>query len=232
MQLSDLKSASTFAQQYGVKSVVYGAPGSGKTPIVMTAPRPVLCVIEPGMLTMKNANNIPCFEANTPKLIDEFFTWVLFSPEAKSFDTVCIDSASQLAGLFLKEELNVKNNGKKVHGQQAYGNMAERVFPLLEALYYLKEKHIYLIAKQAVVDENGTTTKRPYFPGKVLNTEIPHLYDEIFHVAKVQIPSQPLPVPMFRTREIYGIEAPRDRSGKLDEFEPTNLTHVFNKCMS
>ena len=38
MQQKDLKPAKDFAVLFGVKSIIYGPAGSGKTPIVNTAP--------------------------------------------------------------------------------------------------------------------------------------------------------------------------------------------------
>ncbi|MCP5883106.1 ATP-binding protein, partial [Klebsiella pneumoniae] len=75
MQMSQLVPASQLTRRYGVKSVVFGGPGAGKTPLMQTAPRPVLLVTEPGMLSMRGSN-IPCWEAPTPARINEFFEWL------------------------------------------------------------------------------------------------------------------------------------------------------------
>ncbi|WBF76860.1 hypothetical protein PSV3_00158 [Septimatrevirus PSV32] len=96
MQMSQLKPASQLARRYGVKSVVFGAPGSGKTPLINTAPRPVLLVTEPGMLSMRGSN-VPAWEAYSPALIVEFFEWFMKSREAANFDTLGIDSISNIA---------------------------------------------------------------------------------------------------------------------------------------
>src|SRR4051812_35860208 len=121
MNLQSLKPAKDFAVRYGVKSIVYGPPGCGKTPIVNTAPRPVLLACEPGLLSMRNST-VPTFQAHTPKLIDEFFEWLFNSAETKNFDTVAIDSASEMSTLYLAQ---AEKNNK--HGLAAYGDMAEDV---------------------------------------------------------------------------------------------------------
>jgi hypothetical protein len=225
MNISDLKPASTLAQRFGVKALAYGGPGTGKTPMINTAPRPVLCVVEPGMLSMRGSN-IPAFEAYTPALIGEFFKWLFGSAEAKKFDTVGIDSISQLAEIILTEEL-IKNKD----GRKAYGEMSRRVMDIVNGLYYMPQKHVYLIGKQAVVDENGVQRKKPYFPGQDLNVKIPHMYDEILHVGLVNVPGQLKPLVGIRTCETFDIMA-RDRSGKLSEIEPPDLSALFSKAMS
>ena len=225
MNIQNLKPASELAQRFGVKALVYGGPGMGKTPIIKTAPRPVLCVVEPGMLSMRDATNIPAWDAYTPERIDEFFKWLFTSNEAKNFDTVGIDSISQLAEIILTEELKRNKDGRK-----AYGEMSRRVMEIVNALYYLPNKHIYLIGKQAVADENGVSTKRPYFPGQDLNVKVPHLYDEILHIGPTTVPGMQGTQTAIRTKEAFDIMA-RDRSGKLAELEPPHLGNLFAKCM-
>ena len=226
MQASQLKPASQCAKQYGVKALAHGGPGSGKTPLIMTAPSPVICATEPGLLSLRDSN-IPTWEAYTPAAIDEFMLWVTTSQEANQFDTICIDSVSQMAETYLEFEL--KNNK---HGLKAYGVMAEKVMPHMRALYHLQRKHVYLIAKQHTTDEGGgMLKKRPYFPGKELNVKVPHLYDEILCVGKYQMPNIQGEQRAIRTLDSLTVSA-RDRSGQLNEYEQCNLAELFAKCMS
>lgn len=237
MQMSQLKPASQLARRYGVKSVVFGAPGSGKTPLINTAPRPVLLVTEPGMLSMRGSN-VPAWEAYTPQLIAEFFEWFMKSREASNFDTLGIDSISNIAEIILAEELS-----KVKHGMKAYGNMSERTMKIANDLYYMPQKHIVMIAKQGLVEngrqtilQNGEVTyepimqKRPFFPGKDLNVKIPHLFDNVMHLGEASVPGQPKPVRALRTKEIPEVFA-RDRLGNLGELEPPDLSALFAKAM-
>ena len=223
--LSQLKPVSQLAQNFGVKMLGYGPPGTGKTPISATAPRPVICAVEPGLLSMRNVNDVPAFPAFDSKSITQFFDWVFRSPETSNFDTIVIDSVSQMAEVILVEE--EKNNK---HGLKAYGEMARRVYEWLEGLYYLKDKHIYLIAKQTIEETDGAKTARPEFPGQQLKIKVPHLYDEIIHIDIANIPGMQ-PQVAFRTKAGFGVVA-RDRSGMLNEFEPPHLGQMFAKCTS
>ena len=220
MNINDLRPASTYAQKYGAKSLVYGAPGTGKTPIANTAPRPVLCVTEPGMLSMRNSS-VPAFPAFTPKAIDEFFAWAMQSTEMKNFDTICVDSVTQMAEIYLAEAAT-----KYKDGRQAYGKMQEQVMKHLNSIYYLQNKHVYLIAKL----DKSVTPVRPYFPGKALNVDVPHLFDIILHLDFHNIPGFGQQK-AFRTTANFDSIA-RDRSGKLAEFEPCDLAALFRKAMS
>jgi AAA domain len=237
MQMSQLKPASQLARRYGVKATIFGGPGSGKTPLMNTAPRPVLLVTEPGMLSMRGSS-IPAWEAYTPALVAEFFEWFMKSREASNFDTLGIDSISNIAELILADEL-----AKVKHGMKAYGNMSERVMKICNDLYYMPQKHIAMIAKQALVEngrqtilQNGEVTyepimqKRPFFPGKDLNVKVPHLFDNVMHLGEVVMPGQPKPVRALRTKEIPEVFA-RDRLGNLNEVEQPDLSLLFAKAM-
>lgn len=225
MDIRSLKPSGQLAQQFGVKAVLYGGPGTGKTPIITTAPNPVLLVAEPGMLSMRGTN-IPSWEGYEVKTIDEFFAWFFKSAEAKKFDTLATDSISQIAEIYLRFYQNMNRDGRK-----AYGDMSMKMMDLMNMLYFMPQKHIILIAKQTISDDNGTTKRRPYFPGQDLNVKVPHLFDGIFHMGMHNVPGMQGPTKAICTAEQYDLMA-RDRSGKLNVYEPPNLGDMFRKIMS
>lgn len=215
--------ASSFAHQFGVKALVYGPPGSGKTPLCNTAPRPVLCISEPGALSLRNSAIVAC-EAYTPEAIDDFYRWLFTSKEAVNFDTVCVDSISQQAEIILDQELKRNKDGRK-----AYGEMSRRMMEHLNGLYYSRGKHTYLICKQTTEEIGNVNQRKPYFPGKDLGVKVPHLYDEILHLDTHNIPGHGA-IKAFRCAKSYDTVA-RDRSGRLAEFEQADLNNLFNKVM-
>lgn len=227
MQMKDFRPVNELAKRYAVKSLCYGPPGRGKTPVIQTAPRPMILVTEPGMLSLRKITNIPAWEAYDDKRIDEFFEWLFKSNETKNFDTVCIDSVSEMAEIYLKAALK-----KNKHGLAAYGEMADRVMPHINGLYHLQNLNTYLICKQEIIEVDNINTKQPYFPGNVCKTQIPHKYDVILHLDDYNIPNSPPPghFRCFRTSATMGVTA-RDRSGNLAEFEPLDLTALFKKAM-
>lgn len=219
-----LQPVKNFSMRNGVKSVAYGPPGGGKTPLIKTAPRPVILVCEPGMLSMRDSN-IPAADGSTVDKIDDFFNWLKKSNEAKKFDTVCIDSGSQMAEISLKLQLSKNKDGRK-----AFGEMSRHIMGIFDDLFFMPEKHIYIIAKQAIVDNGGTNVKRPYFPGQDLNVKVPHLFDCVFHIGKYNVPGIIGEVDAVRAKENFDTMA-RDRSGNLAELNPPNLSDIFKKCM-
>ena len=229
MQISDLKPAGTFANQYGVKAIVYGGPGTGKTPLISTCPKPIMLACEPGLLSMRGSK-VPTYDAFTSIRIDEFFRWLFSSTEVKNFDTICIDSTSQMCEIYLQDITQGKSKaGNKVHGLAAYGEMAKSVLDHLRPLYYMQNKHTYLVAKQELTPLNNISTYRPYYPGKQLAIEIPHMYDAILRLAIHNVPGMGQ-VKAFRCQGSID-EVARDRTGVLAEFEPPDFGLLVQKAM-
>lgn len=224
MDMRSLKPAGNLAGRFGVKALAYGAPGTGKTPIFNTAPRPLLLAVEPGLLSMRGST-VPTYEAYTAGAIREFFKWFFESSETKNFDTLGADSVSQLAEIILTDKLLINKDGRK-----AYGDMSREVMEYLNKLYFFPQKHLYLICKQTTIEESGAQKRRPYFPGQDLNVKVPHLFDEILHLGLHNIPGVVGPQKAFCTVEQFDLLA-RDRSGNLAAYEPPNLTDIFNKAM-
>lgn len=237
MQMKDLKPAGNLAQKFGMKAIMYGKPGHGKTPMLNTAPRPVLLATEPGLLSMKGST-IPTWEAYTPERIEEFFDWVEKSSELKNFDTIAIDSGSQLAEIILAQEQRRNKDGRK-----AYGEMSKRCMYWYDGLFFMRQKHIILNCKsmqaevgKQVVNNGGQISvemsyqSQPYFPGQDLGIKVPHRYDAILHVGLARVPGMPNEQVAIRTRSTSEILA-RDRSGNLDELEPPHIGNLIQKVM-
>lgn len=226
MNLNSLKPAKDFAVQYGCKALVYGPPGSAKTPIINTCPRPLMLACEPGMLSMRGSN-VPTFQAFTSKLIDEFFKWFLESNERKNFDTLALDSISQMADIYLQEALSgTSSAGNKRHGLQAYGEMATKVMNHLRPVFFTQNIHTYLICKEGTKDG----MRWPYCPGQQLLTEVPHLFDFILHLGVQNVPGMGQ-TSAFRCNQSLDVLA-RNRTGNLNDFEQPNFGVLVKKAMS
>jgi hypothetical protein len=230
LDIRDLKAAGEHAQNFGCKTIIYGPTGVGKTPILNTAPRPVLLSIEPGLLSMKGST-IPTFEAHTSQRIDEFFSWFFNSTETKNFDTLGVDSGSYMADVYLQAALSGKSSsGNKKHGMAAYGEMATNTMEHLRTLFYTRYKHVYLICKEEIADVEFQSVRRPYFPGKVLNIDVPFLYDFILRLAKTNVQGMVGEQLAFQCIGGMNITA-RNRTGNLNEFEEPHFGKLVQKAM-
>lgn len=224
MDIRSLKEAGEFARAFGFKSIVYGAAGSAKTPLINTAPRPVLLACEPGLLSMRGSK-VPTWEAHTAPKIEEFFDWFFKSKEADNFDTLALDSVTQMCEIYLEEAKK-----KHSHGLQQYGDMGEKVMAKLQKLYFHPRKHTYLICKQETTEKGF---KQPYFPGKMLPVYVPHQFDAILHLGKknVPIPGITGEVLAFQCNGTYDILA-RNRTGNLNDYEEPDFGKLVIKAMT
>ena len=189
VQQSDLRPAHDFAIQFGVKAVVFGGPGSAKTPVcVTTSPRPVVLMSEPGFLSIRKST-APTWPAFSSAKVDEFMLWFFGSAEARNFDTLVWDSASQAHEQRVEEELGGSSKaGNEQHGMRAYGKANRWMMEHLNKLYFMQQKHIVLVTKLQNYEINGGVYKRPYFAGKELPIRVPHLFDEVLQLGEYNIP--------------------------------------------
>lgn len=242
MNLSNLRLPKDLIQKNGVKMLIYGGAGTGKTRSVITAPRPILLAVEQGLLSLQN-ENVPVFDVHyniTPQMkieerlnkklvnIVEFFDWLERSNEAKQFDTVYIDSLSEISTLILESEMS-----KVKDPRQAYGSMADKVLKWVRQLHLMPNKHIALICKQEMIHSNNINYYQPSFEGQKLYKEVTHLFDEIFRFQpkrfKIQQGFQEFNVCSTKNMQDY---LARDKSGKLAEDEPQDIGAIIYKIMA
>lgn len=216
------------AQDNGIKVLVHGRSGAGKTCLIPTAPRPIIASAERGTLSIASAN-IPLARIACLKDLQEFFDWCRASAEAKNFDTVCLDSLSEIGERLLSDE---KRSAKDP--RQAYGEMQDQIAVLVRQFRDLHGKHVYFSAKTELRDQpDGTKMWGPSMPGNKLSQGLPYFFDECFYLGVGEIPSNVAGQPSTKYRFIQtGSDTQheaKDRSGALDMLEPPNLTHIFDK---
>lgn len=211
--------------QHGVKMLVYGLSGSGKTVLCSTAPVPVILSAEAGLLSLRRFS-LPVIEIRSVEDLTEAHRWCLTSHEAKMFQTVCIDSISEIGELVLA---NAKKQVKDP--RQAYGELIEKMMTTIKAYRDLPGKHVYMSAKMEPVKDEMTGIVRymASMPGSKLGPQLPYLYDEVFRLG-INKTTQGEQYRFLQTSSDLQYDA-KDRSGSLDPVEPPDLTRVINKIL-
>lgn len=212
----------------GIKCLVYGRSGVGKTPLLGTAPNPIILSGERGLLSLKRMNPpIPYIEFTTYKELMDALGWA-FSSAGSRFYTVGIDSMTEVMDVLLKEEMKKGN----AHGR-AYGETAIQGIDLVRAIQNVKGRTIVVIAKEEYdkdASNGGTMMFQPQMPGSQLGQKIPYFFDETFRML-AGTDNTGRSIRYLRTR-LSATEIARDRSGMLDEFEAPNLTQIFTKILA
>ena len=243
-----LTSTAEAAKSNGVKALTYGKAGRGKTVLVATAPNPVLISAESGMLSLSPENiariepvlgrklprNIPAIEIQSLNDLVEAFNWCESSAECKSFETICLDSITEIAQRVLAYEKSVTINGKLRDPRQAYGELTDKVSKIMREFRDLSGKNVYFSAQQEFVkdDASGATLYQPSMPGTKLGQQIPYWFDEVFQLEIGKAPAtENSPAYEFRylrTQPDFSSDA-KDRSGALDAMERPDLAYIFAK---
>lgn len=220
-----IETTDTVAHSHGIKVLVYGRAGMGKTTLCGTAPRPLIVSAESGLLVLRH-KKLPVIQIQTLKDVEEAYTWITTHPDAKYIDTICIDSLSEIAEVCL---LNAKKATKD--GRKAYGDYIDNMIPFIKGFRDLPGKHLVVTCKQgSLTDEfTGMTYFGPDAPGKQLPKELPYLFDEVFN-ANIGVDAEGKKFHYLRCQPDLQYEA-KDRSGMLEEIEYPDLTAIFNKAL-
>ena len=135
----------------GIKCVVYGGAGVGKTRLTLTCPRPLYVSAEQGGLSLRGSN-VPSVKIDTLPQLIEVRDWAAGSKEAAGFDTLVIDSMSEVAEQVLRVAKSNTKDGRKAHND-AYELVVAQVF---NSFRDLPRKHVLMIAKERY-DEDTIT---------------------------------------------------------------------------
>lgn len=221
-----ITTAAQAAALHGVKILCYGRAGMGKTTLCATAPTPIILSAEAGLLSLRQYD-IPVIEIRTIDDLQDAYQWATESAEAAPFETICLDSLSEIAEVVLS---NAKRTSKDP--RQAYGELIERMGVTVRSFRDLSGKHVYMSAKQeSIKDETaGTTTYGPSMPGSKLGGQLPYMFDEVLRLTVGRTPDG-TEYRYLQTRPDFQSEA-KDRSGALAAMEEPNLTTVINKILN
>ena len=211
----------------GIKSVIYGASGVGKTRLARTASDCIILSAEKGLLSLKK-EDIPYIEIGRPKDVDDAFT---FLKNDTTYKTVFLDTISEIGEVLLTDFLLHGYDGAPVKdGRQAYRMMAEAMMPMIRKYRDLPGKNIVFLAKMEVKEdeENGIMMYRPMIPGQVIKNQLPYMFDGLWNM-DITKDKDKKDVAVLQTTATRGRYC-KDRSGNLDQFERPDIDAIFAKA--
>jgi hypothetical protein len=218
-----LTSTQDIAAETGVKCLVYGPSGVGKTCLCATAPLPVIVSVEAGLLSLSKVK-VPAILVRSLEELNDAYSWFSNSSEAKGFDTLCLDSLSEIADVVLSSAKKTVKDPRL-----AYGELLDKMLILVRAFRDMPQKHVCMTAKieWEKDDATGAFRYQPMMPGKKLGPQLPYLFDEVFRMGVNKTP-QGEEYRFLQTKLDFQYEA-KDRSGMLDPIEPPDLSQIINK---
>ena len=206
----------------GVKIVTYGAAGSGKTTLIGTLPDPIIISAEAGLLSLQGLD-IPYIEITDMASLKEAFAFVASAKDAQAYQSVAVDSVSEIAEVVLNAEKKLTKDPR-----QAYGALQEQMTDLIRAFRDLPGKNVYMSAKlEKMQDEAGRVLYGPSMPGNKLAQMLPYFFDEVLALRVEKDDEGKSQRALMCDSD--GLWSAKDRSGKLSAWEPADLGHVISK---
>jgi phage nucleotide-binding protein len=206
----------------GVKVLVYGQAGAGKTSLVKTLPKPIVLSAEGGLLSIQDAD-LPFIEISDMETLREAYTWLTQSDDAKGFESVALDSISEIAEVVLNAEKKATKDPR-----QAYGAMQEQMADIIRAFRDLPGRHVYMSAKlEKTQDEMGRVLYAPSMPGNKTGQALPYFFDEVLAL-RVEKDGEGVTQRALMC-DSDGLWLAKDRSGKLEAWEAPDLGAIIAK---
>ena len=205
----------------GVKLLVYGQAGAGKTSLIRTLPNPVVLSAEGGLLSIQDAD-LPYIEITSMDDLREAWAW-LNTAEGMAYQSVALDSISEIAEVVLNTE---KKNTKDP--RQAYGAMQEQMADIIRAFRDLPGRHVLMTAKlEKSQDEMARILYAPSMPGNKTGQSLPYFFDEVLALRVERDAEGNTQRALMCDGD--GSWLAKDRSGKLDAWEAPDLGAIINK---
>jgi hypothetical protein len=164
------------------------------------------------------------------------FKEVMNNPEfakLSSYDFLFVDSLTAAGRLcFAWAELQpeaVTDRGRK-DLRAVYGLHARSMLGWLNQLQHARGRHVcFVMILEKRVDDFNTTTWQPQIEGGKAGRELPAIVDEIITMNWVDFGDRkPVRAFVCTNPNAWGYPA-KDRSGRLDQFEPPNLGALIEK---
>lgn len=206
----------------GVKLLVYGQAGAGKTSLIPTLPKPIVLSAEGGLLSIQDAD-IPFIEISSMEQLKEAYAWLTETDDGKAFESVALDSISEIAEVVLNYERKQTKDPR-----QAYGAMQEQMADIIRAFRDIPGRHVYMSAKlEKSQDEMGKMLYAPSMPGNKTGQSLPYFFDEVLALRVERDGDGNVQRALMCDSD--GAWSAKDRSGKLSAWEAPDLGAIIKK---
>lgn len=216
---SKIKPVGEVTASHGVKILVYGPAGAGKTTLATTTgERTLVLSAESGLLSVRASDLDVAIVTSIDDVRDALKH---LKTASHPYRWVVLDSVSEIAEVLLGEEKERNKDPRK-----AYGELAEVMTKIIKSFRDLP-LNVLFTCKQEQISDEGALRFRPAFPGQKLAGELPYLLDEVFAFVLARKEDGSTSRALL-THPSDKYEA-KDRSGALDRWERPDLAAIAAK---
>jgi len=216
--------------QNGIKIALFGESGAGKTWQISTLRRPFVISTEGGLLTLvRSGKDIPYVEARTVEELAEARIALNSDDYYDSYDTIVIDSVSELADLHM---MKIKGEGK-ARGWDIYTQTQDKVNEELRKFFSIEGKDIVMIFKLGRIEDKdtGRVSYSPFVNSSNFSSKIPYLFNEVLAMRSQKTADKDGNPYIDRWIQCVndGRWACKDQSGYLADEEYADLGYIIDK---
>lgn len=216
------------ASRDGVKFLIYGGSGMGKTTLLSSMGRTIIISPEKGDLALNDADNCESISVNTLLELREAYNYVVANKE--NYDTVGIDSISEIGQMVVSELKKDPEFSSMKDGMKLWMKYSDMMLDIAKVFRDISGLNVVIIALAESVKNGFDEVIMPNIPAKKVQAQLPSLYDEVLYM-RVNADGER----EFVTNPTGDIVA-KDRSGKLNSTEPcpkgTGLSAIMTKILS
>jgi len=205
----------------GVKALVYGAAGSGKTTLIKTLPNPIIISAEGGLLSLADTD-IPYIEIKTMDDLREAYEYA----KESEYQSVALDSLSEIAEVVLHAEKVVAKDPR-----QAYGALQDVMGGMIRSFRDIVGKHVLFTAKvEKSQDEQGRMLYAPSMPGNKLAQSLPFFFDVVFAMRAERDEEGVIQrALMTDTDGLWTAKARTTENTRLETYEAPDMSAIIEK---
>lgn len=222
VNLMEIRKPSELVEESGLKILIHGPAGAGKTVLATTSKEPTLIIsAEGGLLSIKDAPEY--IDAVVVDSMDGLREVYEHLKTQTPYKWVIIDSLSEVGEVLLADEKQ-----KTRDPRQAYGVLIDEMQRIVRAFRDLPYNVVLTCKQERAKDEaTGITYYVPSMPGAKLSQQLPYFFD-IVGALRVEKDDEGQPYRVLQTCRDLQYDA-KDRSGKLDNFEKPDLAYIKEK---
>lgn len=212
--------------------LVYGESGAGKTSLAKTLnPEETLIIsCEAGLLSLAGTD-IATIEVKNFIEFQEIYEMLESDDIQHKFKTIFLDSLTEIGERcieMLKSKSEYQEKSKTI---AMYGEYSDKMRGFIKAFRDLSHYNVIFTAQSKIdKDDVGRRYVAINIVGGKTQAQIPYFFDEVFYLHVGKDPEDEHVVRRIQTGDDGNINA-KDRSGKLELYEPADLNHIIGKIL-